>query len=163
MRWLGVLMLAENDALLTFITFRPPPGTDSDHGYSTMTPIGDLDSEIVPYIESASARNRLQRMHQRNGPSSIQSVTSGVSSSRTSSPIPTAASVAIAAASIQRNNESENSPVVRGATTLPNNEDVALLSSTNDLTHPLDPETMLPIANKNQFLVSVTVHNVDLN
>lgn len=145
---------------------RPPPGTDSDHGYSTMTPIGDLDSEIVPYVESASARNRLQRMHQRNNnaPSSIQSVTSGVSSSRTSSPIPTAASVAAAAASIQRNNETmSESPVVRGTTTLPN-EGVALLSTSDSMmTHPLDPETMLPIANKNQFLVSVTVHNVDID
>eukprot|EP00096_Caligus_rogercresseyi_P012429 TRINITY_DN5207_c0_g1_i1.p1 TRINITY_DN5207_c0_g1~~TRINITY_DN5207_c0_g1_i1.p1 ORF type:complete len:1039 (+),score=214.54 TRINITY_DN5207_c0_g1_i1:81-3197(+) len=26
---------------------RPPPGTDSDHGYSTMTPFGDIDSDIA--------------------------------------------------------------------------------------------------------------------
>ena len=26
---------------------RPTPGTDSDHGYSTMTPCGDQDSEIM--------------------------------------------------------------------------------------------------------------------
>ena len=55
------------------------PATDSDHGYSTMTPMGDLDSEIVPYVDSTSARNRLQRLQQRsnNVPSSIQSMTSG--------------------------------------------------------------------------------------
>ena len=55
------------------------PTTDSDHGYSTMTPMGDLDSEIVPYVDSTSARNRLQRLQQRsnNVPSSIQSMTSG--------------------------------------------------------------------------------------
>jgi len=41
---------------------RPPPGTDSDHGYSTMTPLGgDIDSEIVPYTDSASARDRLRK------------------------------------------------------------------------------------------------------
>ena len=39
---------------------------DSDHGYSTMTPMGgDIDSEIVPYVDSASARIRLQRMQQK--------------------------------------------------------------------------------------------------
>ena len=58
---------------------RPAAGTDSDHGYSTMTPMGDLDSEIVPYVDSTSARNRLQRLQKRsnNAPSSIQSMTSG--------------------------------------------------------------------------------------
>lgn len=38
---------------------------DSDHGYSTMTPMGDIDSEIVPYVDSSSARIRLQRMQQK--------------------------------------------------------------------------------------------------
>ena len=49
----------------------PPPGTDSDHGYSTMTPLGtthgpgtDLESElgvgvgVTPYVRSAPARER---------------------------------------------------------------------------------------------------------
>ncbi|QQP57800.1 VWFA and cache domaincontaining protein 1like, partial [Caligus rogercresseyi] len=29
---------------------RPPPGTDSDHGYSTMTPFGDIDSDIAQFL-----------------------------------------------------------------------------------------------------------------
>ena len=65
---------------------RPPPGTDSDHGYSTMTPLGgDIDSEIVPYTESASARDRL-RKRPPMPTSSLHSVTSGMSS-RTASPV----------------------------------------------------------------------------
>merc|ERR550517_676072 len=31
---------------------RPQPGTDSDHGYSTMTPYGDQDSEIMSCLDS---------------------------------------------------------------------------------------------------------------
>jgi hypothetical protein len=172
---------------------RPPAGTDSDHGYSTMTPMGDLDSEIIPYTESASARERLHRMHRGGPPSSIQSVTSGVSS-RTSSPVPTAASVAATAATLNglprqsstasSEDAAAQSPIVRGATTttckavapnrrqvLTNSEGVALLSESSEdapltpislhMHHPLDPETMLPRANKNQFVVAATVHMVD--
>ena len=60
---------------------RPQPGTDSDHGYSTMTPYGDQDSEIMSCLES-----RRDKSNNRNPPISLQSVTSGVSS-RTSSPV----------------------------------------------------------------------------
>ena len=73
---------------------RPPPGTESDNGYSTMTPLNggtDLDSEIIqPYTASGPARERMlrhQQLHQRPPPS-LYSVTSGVSTSRTSSPAP---------------------------------------------------------------------------
>ena len=52
---------------------RPGPGTDSDHGYSTMTPFGDQDSEIMSCLgEGRRTQPRL--------PHSLQSVTSGVSS-----------------------------------------------------------------------------------
>jgi len=60
---------------------RPNPGTDSDHGYSTMTPFGDQDSEIMSCLGDP---NRDRRLRTRN-PASLQSVTSGVSS-RASSP-----------------------------------------------------------------------------
>ena len=52
-----------------------PAGTDSsDHGYSTMTPFGDQDSEIM------SCLGEPPRKKTHGGPVSVQSVTSGVSS-----------------------------------------------------------------------------------
>ena len=60
---------------------RPQPGTDSDHGYSTMTPYGDQDSEIMSCLE-----RRDKETGRNNPPISLQSVTSGVSS-RTASPV----------------------------------------------------------------------------
>ena len=60
-----------------------PAGTDSDHGYSTMTPCGDQDSEIMSCLGDIPAHHR--RMRHKN-PLSLQSVTSGTSS-RTSSPL----------------------------------------------------------------------------
>ena len=160
--------------------------TDSDQGYSTMTPIGDLDSEIIPYVDSASARHRLQRMQQRNqnGPSA-QSVTSGVSS-RTSSPTPlTTASKSqntnsSSAFTHQSNSLSSNEEVVRGTTcnaskavaySKTNNDQKKIVlpvrsfseSSEENSQHQqfLDPETMLPKANRNQFIHVATVHMVD--
>ena len=160
--------------------------TDSDQGYSTMTPIGDLDSEIIPYVDSASARHRLQRMQQRNqnGPSA-QSVTSGVSS-RTSSPTPlTPASKSqntnsSSALTHQSNSLSSNEEVVRGTTcnaskavsySKTNNDQKKIVlpvrsfseSSEENSQHQqfLDPETMLPKANRNQFIHVATVHMVD--
>eukprot|EP00092_Neocalanus_flemingeri_P025509 GFUD01027657.1.p1 GENE.GFUD01027657.1~~GFUD01027657.1.p1 ORF type:complete len:1354 (+),score=262.26 GFUD01027657.1:1877-5938(+) len=71
---------------------RPAPGTDSDHGYSTMTPYGDQDSEIMSClgdgreVPSVNIQSRRERFRTRN-PISLQSVTSGVSS-RASSPVP---------------------------------------------------------------------------
>lgn len=58
-------------------------GTDSDHGYSTMTPGGDQDSEIMSCLGDVPSHPR--RMRHKN-PLSLQSVTSGTSS-RTSSPV----------------------------------------------------------------------------
>lgn len=160
---------------------RPPPGTDSDHGYSTMTPMGDLDSEIVPYVDSASARSRLQRLQQR----APQSVTSGISS-RTSSPIPTTATsnsskkaLTQQSSSLSSSEEASSaaastSNVVRGATNIAvamgrkqPNEGISLLSESSEETSSashqqlLDPVTMLPRTNKNQFIVAATVHMVD--
>merc|ERR1719270_3070919 len=69
---------------------RPTPGTDSDHGYSTMTPYGDQDSEIMSClgdgreVPSVNIQSRREKFRTRN-PISLQSVTSGVSS-RASSP-----------------------------------------------------------------------------
>ena len=52
-----------------------PAGTDSsDHGYSTMTPFGDQDSEIM------SCLGEPPRKKAHGAPVSVQSVTSGVSS-----------------------------------------------------------------------------------
>ncbi len=81
----------------------PPPGADSDYGYSTMTPTvingggasmaggadADGDSEvIVPYTASEAARSRLtNRQYHRTATVAAASVTSGVSS-RTPSPLP---------------------------------------------------------------------------
>ena len=84
----------------------PPPGTDSDHGYSTMTPLGtthgggpgtDLESElgvgsaagVTPYVRSAPARERYARKQQQGG-CSLQSVTttSGVSATNSRSSTP---------------------------------------------------------------------------
>ena len=53
-----------------------PAGTDSsDHGYSTMTPFGDQDSEIMSCLGEPPRK----KTH-HGGPVSVQSVTSGVSS-----------------------------------------------------------------------------------
>jgi hypothetical protein len=113
---------------------RPPPGTDSDHGYSTMTPLGgDIDSEIVPYTDSASARDRL-RKRPMMPPSSFHSVTSGMSS-RTASPI--------AAAAAAR----------------PGPESSALLSDTSEAESPRhESEPQQTQLSRHQIVVAVTVH-----
>lgn len=59
---------------------RPQPGTESDHGYSTMTPYGDQDSEIMSCLDNRKDKNS------NTQPVSGQSVTSGASSG-TSSPV----------------------------------------------------------------------------
>lgn len=120
---------------------RPPPGTDSDHGYSTMTPLGgDIDSEIVPYTDSASARDRL-RNRRPVMPSSLHSVTSGMSS-RTESPIHVAA-------------------------TRFGPENTGLLSDTSEAETPTrgvsgigGHQTQL---SKHQFIVAATVHMEEVN
>ena len=60
---------------------RPGHGPDSDPGYSTMTPCGDQDSEIMSCLGS-TVNTRLKRdmFKSHNNPLSQQSVTSGVSS-----------------------------------------------------------------------------------
>lgn len=114
---------------------RPPPGTDSDHGYSTMTPMGgDLDSEIVPYTDSASARDRLRKRPIVMGPpSSLQSVTSGMSS-RTAS------------------------PVHIGSMGRPGVETSALLSDGSEDTSSRNDPPLQTQLSKHQFLVAATVH-----
>jgi hypothetical protein len=39
---------------------RPGPGTDSDHGYSTMTPFGDQDSEIMSCLGEPVRRQAVE-------------------------------------------------------------------------------------------------------
>ncbi|CAB4061739.1 unnamed protein product [Lepeophtheirus salmonis] len=52
---------------------RPPPGTDSDHGYSTMTPFGDIDSDIAGVSIAHCNRLRGLQYHSSMGSSSIAS------------------------------------------------------------------------------------------
>ena len=164
--------------------YRRPPGTDSDHGYSTMTPIGDLDSEIIPYVDSTAARNRLQRLQHRQQhiPSSIQSVTSGVSS-RASSPVQATKNQneegsSSFSSTAEVSSMSPPAAVARGASIpgppgsstsckpvlLARKSEAAktLLSESSEeatnSTQLLDPQTMLPRSNKNQFIVAATVH-----
>ena len=139
---------------------RPPCATDSDHGYSTMTPMGgDLDSEIVPYVDSVSARHRLQRLQQRQA---VPSVTSGISS-RTSSPTPISAKKGL----LTTSSSSEESPVARGVTchplsVTPNHNagaphEVISLESESEASFKKPPKH----AKTNQFVVAATVHMVD--
>lgn len=130
---------------------RPQAVTDSDHGYSTMTPMGDLDSEVIPYTDSSTSRERLQRMQRMHPPSSLHSVTSGVSS-RTSSPPPPHSrtnTASCAASSVGLIGGSTSTASVQQPSR--HQEEVSLL----------DPETMLPKINKHQFVVAATVHMVD--
>ncbi len=95
---------------------RPPPGTDSDNGYSTMTPLGgDVDSEVImPYTESLVARHRLRH----RPPPSMHSVTSGTSS-RASSPTPHH-DPRLKPADVPKANESSNPLSDNAQTVLPN-------------------------------------------
>ena len=109
--------------------------------------------------------------------------TSGVSS-RTSSPIPSS-SCSVKKAPLQSasfSSEETQSPVTRGTTVgklvtvlqkQPCNETstaittspTLLSESSGEATSPpkslLDPQTMLPRTNKNQFIVAATIHKVD--
>lgn len=58
--------------------YRRPPGGDSDHGYSTMTP--HEDSELAPYFEPLL----IGKDRHNTNPTSQHSLSSG---SRTSSPV----------------------------------------------------------------------------
>ena len=133
---------------------RPLTATDSDHGYSTMTPMGDLDSEIIPYVASVPSRHRLQRLQQRQH--GVPSVTSGVSSG-TSSPTPKKGLLPLT--STTPSSSEDSSPVARGTTCQ------AMTSSTTSLEQPILPKNTVVSAqsgsNSNQFLVAATVHMVD--
>jgi hypothetical protein len=107
---------------------------------------------------------------------------SGVSS-RTSSPIPSSCSIKkTPLTSGSFSSEETQSPVMRGTTIVkpcamvsvvrknPCNETSAIPTSTimsessEEATSPqqlLDPQTMLPRSNKNQFIVAATIHKVD--
>ena len=106
---------------------------------------------------------------------------SGVSS-RTSSPIPSSCSIKKThLTSGSFSSEETQSPVMRGTTIVkpcalvsvvrknPCNETSAIpktimSESSEEATSPqqlLDPQTMLPRSNKNQFIVAATIHKVD--
>ena len=157
---------------------RPPPGTDSDHGYSTMTPMGpgtDMDSEvIVPYVQSQAARERLRH---RPPASTHPSVTSGVSS-RASSPAPSQILV-------MSTHPNANGSMPKKFPPLPQHHQMFHQQypperipkrNAEDLDNPTtgddgedreteDPEPLedehMTILSPNQILVSATVHNVD--
>lgn len=128
-------------------TYRRPPqnGADSsDHGYSTMTPMNDLDSEVIlPYLGSAPSRDRIFRR-----PHHPSSVTSGsvLMSSRASSP-------------------SLIKPCLRTARSEESDE-TSLLSEhhqSNNQT-PLDNKLLVQQTNllhPNQIIVAATVHQVE--
>jgi len=133
---------------------RPAPGTDSDHGYSTMTPYGDQDSEIMSCLGEPvpSVGHGLQGRRDRfrsRAPLSLQSVTSGVSS-RTASPQPQGAEGGMDKMDME--GEGGGGPV-RG--TMSNKvEGETLLSGCDDVPG-------MTILNKNQMIVSAMVHIVD--
>ena len=157
---------------------------DSDHGYSTMTPMGgDIDSEIVPYVDSASARIRLQRMQQKRQQQNAHPSSSIQSGSSRTSPIPisisskAAAPINTSTSSPQCNSLSSSSEIhiIRGVTATKNQKlpfrqidrsfsessEENNTAATSNLQEPLDPTTMLPKTNRNQFIVSATVHMVE--
>jgi len=139
---------------------RPAPGTDSDHGYSTMTPYGDQDSEIMSClgdgreVPSVNIQSRREKFRTRN-PISLQSVTSGVSS-RASSP-----------AHMELSTLKQDNCPNRGATTTTgesegegtksNGEENKNLMSDIGSVHGM---TALPLG-KHQMIVAATVHMVD--
>ena len=136
---------------------RPCIGTDSDNGYSTMTPMGDIDSEIVPYVDSVPSRHRLQRHFQQRQQQAVPSVTSGISS-RTSSPTPNPVKRGILPLTTTTPSSSmDSSPIARGTSCQSN---IMQLTDSNSSFEP-KPNTVSPIGKKNQFVVAATVHMVD--
>lgn len=137
---------------------RPTPGTDSDHGYSTMTPYGDQDSEIMSClgdgreVPSVNIQSRREKFRTRN-PISLQSVTSGVSS-RASSP----AHMELSALK-QDNNQPTGTPLVDDREGAPKAEENKSLVLLPDIA-PVEGITALPLG-KNQMIVAATVHMVD--
>jgi len=134
---------------------RPAPGTDSDHGYSTMTPYGDQDSEIMSCLgdgreaPSVNIQSRREKFRTRN-PISLQSVTSGVSS-RASSP---------AHMELSTINQENNQPT--GALAAGVSEGCGVAEENKILADvgPVEGMTALPLG-KNQIIVAATVHMVD--
>ncbi len=123
----------------------------SDHGYSTMTPLGgDLDSEVIlPYTASGPARERLARHHRyHQHPPRL----SGVSSSRASSP------PALTSSSVT-GKDGNNGP------TGGEGEDEKLpfcnVSQTTGLENCVPRTVLRSNKNPNQFVVSATVHMAD--
>jgi len=139
---------------------RPAPGTDSDHGYSTMTPYGDQDSEIMSCLgdtgrepPSVNIQSRREKFRTRN-PISLQSVTSGVSS-RASSP------AQLELSSLKQDNYPPRGAVSTGesegeGTRSKGEEKMTLMSDMGSV----QGMTALPLG-KNQMIVSATVHMVD--
>ena len=140
--------------------YRRPCATDSDHGYSTMTPMGgDIDSEIVPYVDSVPSRHRLQR-HIQQRQQAVPSVTSGISS-RTSSPTPNPVKkgIFLPLTTTTPSSSEDSSPIARGTSCQATIMQTAETNSTS-----LDPKTAMSQnagGSKNQFVVAATVHMVD--
>lgn len=134
---------------------RPAPGTDSDHGYSTMTPYGDQDSEIMSCLgdgreaPSVNIQSRREKFRTRN-PISLQSVTSGVSS-RASSPAHMELSTMK-----QDNNQSTGALAAGGSEVFDKAEDNKIMADIG----PVEGMTALPLG-RNQIIVAATVHMVD--
>jgi len=134
---------------------RPAPGTDSDHGYSTMTPYGDQDSEIMSClgdgreVPSVNIQSRRERFRTRN-PISLQSVTSGVSS-RGASPVPQHMELTTLPKEEYPN---------RGAAVIPTRESEGEENKTLMSDIPVQGMTVLPLG-KHQMIVAATVHMVD--
>ena len=142
--------------------YRRPCATDSDHGYSTMTPMGgDIDSEIVPYVDSVPSRHRLQR-HIQQRQQAVPSVTSGISS-RTSSPTPNPVKkgIFLPLTTTTPSSSEDSSPIARGTSCQATIMQTAETNSTS-----LDPKPKTAMSqnaggSKNQFVVAATVHMVD--
>ena len=113
-----------------------PAGTDSDHGYSTMTPGGDQDSEIMSCLGSSINQPRIKT---RSGqPASQHSVTSGNNSGASSPVFPSDTAPAARKHSVETAEFSDD-----------NNDDVD------------DCVTSLKQLGRNQIVVAATIHSVE--
>jgi len=136
-----------------------PAGTDSDHGYSTMTPGGDQDSEIMSCLGDV---NNQRRVRSKN-PLSLQSVTSGTSS-RTSSPLQGTLEMSMLSGDEKQSGanhitERDNLMVDGEVDPIDKGRDDKLIGVGKGPGRNHVPGTT--VLNKNQFIVSATVHMVD--
>eukprot|EP00088_Acartia_fossae_P020798 TRINITY_DN22322_c0_g1_i1.p1 TRINITY_DN22322_c0_g1~~TRINITY_DN22322_c0_g1_i1.p1 ORF type:complete len:621 (+),score=121.59 TRINITY_DN22322_c0_g1_i1:99-1961(+) len=165
-----------------------PAGTDSDHGYSTMTPCGDQDSEVMSCLGEAGTAGgggATRRHRTRGPPSSLHSVTSG-NSSGTSSPLNGHHELSTLSSKDpllhqQSSEEGERENLMamhksglQDGDCIPGRNQHHILGSNNGhkniMTNgghhvnsqvPAEIVDGMTVLNKNQFLVSATVHMVD--